>query len=87
MEYDSVEDIEYLGHKTWQNRVASDLQASSLRTSSHGTKGAIQAAKGGEQSVVLPGCDAYKHNDQRSNTQRHNSVTYLGSKQQLSDET
>jgi hypothetical protein len=43
-----------IGLRTWENGAGMDTEVSPLRTSPHMSEGAIQAAKGEEQSNIIP---------------------------------
>lgn len=43
-----------------------DLEASSLRTGSHSTRGDVRATKGEQQSGVLPSCEACEPQEQQT---------------------
>lgn len=53
-----LEDTIFFRNRAWRIQTGSDPQASSLRTSIHVTKGAMQVSKGGKHPIVLPSCVA-----------------------------
>lgn len=50
----------YLEHGTLGDKTEVDLEASYLRSGSHGTKDAMQVTKGEEKLIVLPSWKAYE---------------------------
>lgn len=60
LEVPIAEDGLHFRHRTQRIWVRSDLKASSLRTTFHSTKSAVQDAKGWKQQIVLSSCDAYE---------------------------